>query len=81
MNRFHPVYNSKLKENKQKKILRITQFSKLLRSSQLEKQLQSNVMLACKRSQTLGSFVTYYKKLSFGPHEGKDRSIFAWALW
>ena len=81
VNRFHPVNNSKLKENKQKKILRITQFPKLLRSSQLEKQLQFNVMLACKRPQILGNFVTCYKKLSFGPYEGKDGSIFVWALW
>ena len=41
----------------------------------MEKRLQPNVMLAYKRPQTLGNFVTCYKKLSFNPHEGKDRGI------
>ena len=41
----------------------------------MEKRLQSSVMLAYKRPQTVGNFVTCYKKLSFGPHEGKDGGI------
>ena len=32
-------------------------------------------MLAYKRPQTLGNFVTCYKKLSFGSHEGWDGGI------
>ena len=32
-------------------------------------------MLAYKHPQTLGTFVTCYKKLSFGPLEGKDGGI------
>ena len=75
VDRFHPINNSKLKKNKQKKIVWVTQFPKLLRSSQMEKHLQSNVMLAYKRPQTLGNFVARYKKLSFGPLEGKDGGI------
>ena len=72
MDRFHPINNSKLKKNKQKKIVLVTQFPKLLGSSQMEKRLQPSVMLAYKRPQTLGNFVTCYKKLSFGPFESKD---------
>ena len=72
VDRFYPINNSKLKKNKQKKIVWVTQFPKLLRSSQMEKRLQSSVMLAYKRPQTLGNLVTCYKKLSFGPVEGKD---------
>ena len=75
VDRFHPINNSKLKKNKQKIIVWVTQFPKLLRSSQMEKRLHSNVMLAYKRPQTLGNFVARYKKLSFGPLEGKDGSI------
>ena len=75
VDRFHPINNSKLKKNKQKKIVWFTQFPKLLRSSQMEKRLPSNVMLAYKRPQTLGNFVARYKKLSFGPLEGKDGGI------
>ena len=45
VNRFHPINNSKLKKNKQKKIVWITQFPKLLRSSQMEKRLQSSEFL------------------------------------
>ena len=75
VDRFHPINKSKLKKNKQKKIAWVTQFPKLLRSSQMEKRLQSNVMLAYKRPQTLGNFVARYKKLSFGPLEGKDGGI------
>ena len=75
VDRFHPINNSKLKKNKQKIIVWVTQFPKLLRSSQMEKRLQSNVMLAYKHPQTLGNFVARYKKLSFGPLEGKDGSI------
>ena len=41
----------------------------------MEKRLQSSVMLAYKRSQTLGNFVTCYKKLSFGALEGKNGGI------
>ena len=76
VDRFHSINNSKLKKNKQKKIVWVTQFPKLLRSSQMEKRLQSNVMLAYKCPQTLGNFVARYKKLSFGPLEGKDGGIF-----
>ena len=75
VDRFHPINNSKLKKNKQKKVVWVTQFPKLLRSSQMEKRLQSSVMLAYKRPQTLGNYVTCYKKLSFGPLEGKDGGI------
>ena len=75
MDRFYPINKSKLKKNKQKKSVWVTQFPKLLRSSQMEKRLQSNVMLAYKRPQTLGNFVTRYKKLSFGLLEGKDGGI------
>ena len=75
VDRFHPINNSKLKKNKPKKIVWVTQFPKLLRSSQMEKRLQSNVMLAYKRPQTLDNFVARYKKLSFGPLEGKDGGI------
>ena len=32
-------------------------------------------MLAYKRPQTFGNFVTCYKTLSFGPHESKDGGI------
>ena len=39
------------------------------------KRLQSRVMLAYKRPQTLGNFVPCYKKLSFGPLEGKNGGI------
>ena len=46
VDRFHPINNSKLKKNKQKKIVWVTQFPKLLRSSQMEKRLQPSVMLA-----------------------------------
>ena len=77
---FHPVNNSKSKENKKKKIVWITQFPKLLRSSQMDKCIQSNVMLAYKRPQTLGNFVTCYKKLSFSPNEGKKWG-YIWVLW
>ena len=41
----------------------------------MEKRLQSSVILAYKRPQTLGNFVTCYKNLSSGPLEGKDGSI------
>ena len=41
----------------------------------MEKRLQSSVMLAYQRPQTLGNFVACYKKLSFGPLEGKDGGI------
>ena len=75
VDRFHSINNSKLKKNKQKKIVWVTQFPKLLRSSQMEKRLQSSVMLAYKRPQTVGNFVTCYKKLSFGPLESKDGGI------
>ena len=75
VDRFHPINNSKLKKNKQKKIVWVTQFPKLLRYSQMEKSLQSNVMLAYKRPQTLGNFVARYKKLAFGPLESKDGGI------
>ena len=75
VDRFHPINNSKIKRNKQKKIVWVTQFPKLLQSSQMEKHLQSNVMLAYKRPQTLGNFVAHYKKLAFGPLEGKDGGI------
>ena len=75
VDRFHPVNNSKVKENMQKKIVWVTQFPKRLRSSQIEKSLQSNLMLAYKRPQTLSNFVTCYKKLLFGPHECKDGGI------
>ena len=75
VDRFHPVNNSKLKKNKQKKIVLVTQFPKLLRSSQMEKRLQSSIMLAYKRLQTLGNFVTCYEKISLGPLEGKDGGI------
>ena len=61
VDRFHPVNNSKLKENKQNKIVWVTQFPKLLRSSLVEKRLQSNVMLAYKHPQTLGNFVLAIK--------------------
>ena len=61
VDRFHPINKSKLKKNKQKKIVWVTQFPKLLRSSQMEKRLQSNVMLTYKRPQTLGNFVARYK--------------------
>ena len=74
VDRFHPVNNSKLKKNKQKKIVWVTQFPKL-RSSQMEKRLQSSVMLAYKRPQKLGNFVTCYTKLLFDPLEGKDGGI------
>ena len=75
VDRFHPINNSKLKKNKQKQIVWITQFPKLLRSSQMEKHLQPSVMLAYKRPQTLGNFGTCYKKPSFGPLESKDGGI------
>ena len=42
----------------------------------MEKRLRSNVMLAYKRPQILGNFVTCYKKLSFGPHEDRNGGIF-----
>ena len=75
VDRFHPINHSKLRKNKNRKIVWVTQFPKLLRSSQTEKRLQSSVMLAYKRPQTLGNFVTCYKKLSFGPLESKDGGI------
>ena len=75
MDRFHPVNNSKLKKNKQKKIVWVNQFPKLMRSSQMKKRLQSSVMLANMGPQTLGNFFTCYKKLSFGFFEGKDEGI------
>ena len=75
MDRFHVVNNSKLKKNKQKKIVWVIEFPKLLQCSQIEKHLQSRLMHAYTRSQTLGNFVTCYKKLSFGLLEGKDGGI------
>ena len=75
MDRFHPVNNSKLKEYKQKKIVWVAQFLKVLRSCQIEKRLQFNILLACKRPQTLDHFVTFYKKLSLGSHESKNGGI------
>ena len=74
VDRFHPVNNSKLKKIS-RKIVSVIQFPKLLGSSQMEKCLQPSVMLAYKRPQTLGNFVTCYKKLSFGSLEGKNGSI------
>ena len=75
MDKFHSVNINKLKENKQKKMIWFTQFPKLLRSSQKEKRLQSSVMHAYKRPQTLGNFVTCCKKLSSGLHKGKGGGV------
>ena len=41
----------------------------------MEKRLQSSVIVAHQRPQTLGNFVNCYKKLSFGPLVGKDAGI------
>ena len=37
--------------------------------------LQSNIMLEYNRPQTLGNFVTWYEKLSFGAHKCKGGGI------
>ena len=73
VDRYHPVNNGKSKEAENNRMA--TQFPKLLRSSQIKNCLQSNVMLAYQRPQTLGNFVTCYRKLLFGPHEGNDGGI------
>ena len=50
----------------------VTQFSKLVQLSEMEKRLQSNLKLVYKRPRILGNLIRCYRKLTFGLHEGMD---------
>ena len=72
MDRFDPVKKSKSKKREQNKLVCVTQFPKLVQSSEMRKRLQSNVKLVYKRPRILGNLVRCYRKLSFDLHESMD---------
>ena len=79
MDRFHSVNNNKFKEISKKNRMGCLVFK--ITAIQPDGKMSTIQRKACIQAPTdIWNFVTRYKKLSFGSHQGRDGGHI-WALW